>query len=78
MNLLKILLGDKDVYNPVKLEQLKKENEDKLTVFHRQFKNENNYDINDDVLRTLGLKRLLDCYEYNEIINILRYYKQIK
>lgn len=77
MSLLKTLLG-KDIWNGPVLAQIEQENNEQLLMLHEALLEVLGYDVNDEVLKTLALKRMLECYNTMEIVNILKHFKQLK
>lgn len=68
----------KDIYNIPVLLKLDEENDNQLEKLHEVFIEVLGYDVNDEVLKTIALKRLLECYNSKEIITILKYFQQLK
>ena len=66
------------VYNAPVLNQMEQDNELKLCWRLAELENKLGYNINKKVLKTLALKRLLDCYDNQELINIMDHYKLLK
>ena len=77
MSLIKTLLG-KDIWNGPVLAQIEHENNEQLLMLHEALLEVLGYDVNDEVLKTLALKRMLECYNTLEIVNILKHFKQLK
>lgn len=77
MSLIKTLLG-KDIWNGPVLAQIEQENNEQLLMLHEALLEVLGYDVNDEVLKTLALKRMLECYNTLEIVNILKHFKQLK
>lgn len=77
MSLIKTLLG-KNIWNGPVLAQIEQENNEQLIMLHEALLEVLGYDVNDEVLKTLALKRMLECYNTLEIVNILKHFKQLK
>jgi len=77
MSLIKTLLG-KNIWNGPALAQIEQENNEQLIMLHEALLEVLGYDVNDEVLKTLALKRMLECYNTLEIVNILKHFKQLK
>lgn len=77
MSLIKTLLG-KDIWNGPVLAQIEQENNHQLNMLHEALTEKLGYDVNDEVIKTLALKRMLECYNTSEIVNILKHFKQLK
>ena len=77
MSLIKTLLG-KDIWNGPALAHIQQENNEQLTMLHEALVEVIGYDVNDEVIKTIALKRMLECYNTLEIVNILKYFKQLK
>ena len=74
MNLLSLL---KNENTNDEIQQIKKDNNKQLQEFNKWCHKNIGHRINKETINTLSTKRLFECYDYNEIIRILKYYNQI-
>lgn len=77
MSLLSVLLG-RNIWNAPVLNMIEQENNHQLNMLHEALTEKLGYDVNDEVIKTLALKRMLECYNTSEIVNILKHFKQLK
>lgn len=77
MNILKLLLGD-GIWNAPVLNCMDKENKEKLSKLRTEIQEKLGYNIHEDIIKTVALKRLVECYNTDEIIEALQYYHLLK
>lgn len=75
MKLKELLMGKN---KNQELQQIRQENNAKIRQFNHWLKDKLGYKINEETIQILATKRLMDCYEYHELLPILDYYKQLK
>jgi len=61
-----------------KMEQLLEENKGDLLLLHEDLINLTGQDVSNSIIKEIALKRLLECYNTRELIQILKFYKVIK
>ena len=66
------------IYNIEKFTQIKRDVELRLEWRLAELECILGYKINKEIIQVLATKRLLDCYDNNEIIKILEHYEQLK
>lgn len=61
-----------------KMEQLMEENKGDLLLLHEDLLNLTGQDVSNSIIKEIALKRLLECYNTRELIQIFKFYKVIK
>lgn len=77
MNILKLLFKS-GIWNAPALNKLDTINSTNLSRIQSEISGKLGYNVDADVIKTVALKRLLECYNTDEIIEVLRYYQQLK
>lgn len=77
MNPFKLLFGNK-IWNAPMLQKVCDDNNKDLILLQGELEEKLGYTVNDEVIRQIALKRLLECYTTDEIIEVLRHFKQLK
>lgn len=61
-----------------KMERLMEENKGDLLLLHEDLINLTGQDVSNSIIKEIALKRLLECYNTRELIQIFKFYKVIK
>lgn len=65
-------------HTTTKIQRVVEENKGDLLLLHEDLINLTGQDINSDIIKEIALKRLLECYNTRELIQIFKFYKVIK
>ncbi|WP_323736221.1 hypothetical protein PXD04_10120 [Methanosphaera sp. ISO3-F5] len=68
----------KNIINIPVLMKIKEDNNRDLLLLHEDLIKMVGHDVNDEIIREVAVKRLLECYNTREIVDILKFYQQVK
>lgn len=77
MNILKLLFKS-GIWNAPMLNKLDQENNKDVLLLHEELQDKLGYDVSDEVIRVVAVKRFLEVYTTDEILEVLHHFKQLK